>query len=86
MTARQAAERADAQQADYFLQALRVERVAVAAETASQAQRLQRRSGLERSSESIGIRRAVRAKDAELRTLDRMIERLLHRFPGGSAG
>lgn len=86
MTARQAAERADALQADYFLRALRAERAAVAAETASQAQRLQRLSGLEHSSESIGIRRTLRAKDAEMRALDRMIERLLHRFPGGSAG
>lgn len=86
MTARQAAERADALQADYFLRTLRAERAAVAAEAASQANRLQRLSGFERSAESIDIRRALRANDAEMRALDRMIERLLHRFPGGSAG
>lgn len=86
MTARQAAERADALQADYFVRVLRAERAEVAAEAASQANRLQRLSGPEHRFESIGIRRALRAKDAELRTLDRMIERLLLRFPEGSAG
>jgi glycerol-3-phosphate O-acyltransferase len=86
MTARRAAERADALQADYFLRVLRAQRAEVAAEAASQANRLQRLIGTEHRFESIGIRRAVRAKDAELRTLDRMIERLLRRFPGGSAG